>query len=146
MKKIANCNLASLSFFSWKAHLLRCASNECELYALLRYVGMQIMILNCMCLRENRTYAKDDDAWCRDTKIGRWMQSTLPDHDYWLLSTKHGLLFYPTSIPLCFFSNCQSFSTQSQLEMMAKIHSLWNLPRKLDMILLCVWTQSGQSL
>ena len=34
MKKIANCNLASLSFFSWKAHLLRCANNKCELYAL----------------------------------------------------------------------------------------------------------------
>ena len=25
--------------------------------------------------------AKDDDAWCRDTKIGRSTQSTLPDHD-----------------------------------------------------------------
>ena len=32
-------------------------------------------------LGENSTYAKDDDAWCRDTKIGRSTQSTLPDHD-----------------------------------------------------------------
>ena len=30
---------------------------------------------------ENSTYAKDDDAWCRDMKIGRSTQSTLPDHD-----------------------------------------------------------------